>query len=344
MRITVTAIAAPLAALVVAATLAATATAQDAEPASYVALGDSFASGEGAAPDTYLPGTSFPDPASAGRSSTGCHRSSTSWAFRAQTRLGAPALTFVACSGATVADLTAPDDQFAALGEVEPPQIDAVTSSTTVATLSIGGNDAGFDRVLRACAYRPEDPANAGCGRPGTTARRIVEAGLRGLDATLAGAYVTVAARMAPGARLLVVGYPRLFAEGGRGYAPDASVGGAPACRLGVTPLKTPVRVTLRGARFLNTVAADLNDAVRAGVAEAATRLRAAGATQTVAFVASDPAFRGHRLCNASPWINGVRLTAFGAPKRTSLHPGPKGQAAYARAVGAALAGAPGGA
>ena len=120
----------------------------------------------------------------------------------------------MACSGATCADLTAPDDLFAALGEMEPPQIDAVTSATTVATLSIGGNDAGFDRVLRACVYRPEDPGNAGCGRPGSPARRLAEAGLRGLDATLAGAYVAVAARMAPGGRLLVVGYPRPFAEG----------------------------------------------------------------------------------------------------------------------------------
>lgn len=334
MRITVTAIAA-----VLLAALATTAPAQDAAPASYVALGDSYASGEGAAPDTYLPGTAFPDPATGGRSSTGCHRSSTSWAFRVQTRLGAPALTFVACSGATVADLTAPDDQFAALGDVEPPQVDALTPATTVATLSIGGNDAGFDRVLRACAYRPEDPGNAACARAGSPARRTAQAGLRGLDATLAGAYVTVASRMAPGGRLVVVGYPRPFADGGRGYRLDASAGGAPACRLGVTPLRTPVRVTQAGARFLNGVAGDLNDAVHAGVAEAAGRLRAAGATQTVAFVASDPAFAGHRLCNAAPWINGVRLTALGAPKRTSLHPGPKGQAAYARVVGAALAG-----
>jgi hypothetical protein len=329
-------------AAVVVAVLPAAAVAQDAEPASYVALGDSFASGEGAAPDTYLPGTSLPDPATGGRSSTGCHRSSTSWAFRVQTRLGAPALTFVACSGATIADLTAPDDQFAALGRTEPAQVDAVTSATTVATLSIGGNDAGWERVLRACVYRPEDTAGAGCRRAGSPARRLATAGLRGLDARLAEAYVTVASRMAPGGRLVVVGYPRPFADDGRGYRPDPSVGGAPACRLGVTPLRTPVRVTRADARFLNGVAAGLNGAVRAGVAEAAARLRAAGATRTVAFVASDPAFRGHRLCNASPWINGVQLTALGVPKRTSLHPGPKGQAAYARAVGAALAATPG--
>ncbi len=81
----------------------------------------------------------------------------------------------------------------------------------------------------------------------------------------------------------------------------------------------------------------DVNAAVRAGVADAAARLRAAGATQTVTYVATDAAFRGHRLCNVAPWINGVQLTALGVPKRTSLHPGPKGQAAYARAVAGAL-------
>ena len=320
-----------------AAALPAAAVAQDQAPASYVALGDSFASGEGAAAATYLPGTSFPDPASGGRSSTGCHRSSTSWAFRVQARLGAPAVTFVACSGATVADLTAPNDQFAALAGPEPPQIDAVTAGTTLATLSVGGNDAGLEQVLRACVYRPEDPGNAGCRRAGSSARTLAAAGLRGLDATLAGAYVAVASRMAPGGRLLVVGYPRLFAEGGRGYRPDPSVAGAPACRLGVTPLDTPIRVTRDDARFLDASVDRLNAAIRDGVTVATSRLVGARATQQVRFVDADAAFAGHRLCNASPWVNGVEITSSGVPKRISLHPNAKGQAAYARAVGRAL-------
>jgi hypothetical protein len=254
-----------------------------------------------------------------------------------QVRTGASALAFVACSGAEIADLTAPDDRFAAVAPPEPPQIDAVTAATTVATISIGGNDAGYERVLRACLYRPEDTRAAGCRRAGSPARRTAAAGLRGLDGRLADAYVAVASRMAAGGRLVVVGYPRLFAAGGRGYRPDPSVGGAPACRLGVTPLGTPVRVTRADARFLNRVAEGLNRAAAAGAAQAGARIRAGGGTATVAFVASDPAFAGHRLCNAVPWINGVRLTATGAPKRISLHPDARGQAAYARAVTAAL-------
>jgi len=142
---------------------------------------------------------------------------------------------------------------------------------------------------------------------------------------------------MAPGGGLFVVGYPRLFAEGGRGYRPDPSVGGAPACRLGVTPLRTPIRVTRADARFLNRTVDALNARIRAGVAEATARLAGAGATQAVRFVPSDPAFAGHRLCNAAPWVNGVRVTAIGVPKRISLHPDAKGQAAYARAVARAL-------
>ena len=160
-------------------------------------------------------------------------------------------------------------------------------------------------------------------------------------DATATYAPASVASRMAPGARLIAVGYPRLFAEGGRGYRPDPSVGGAPACRVGVTPLHTPIRVTRAGARFLDASVDRLNTAIRDGVAEAASRLAGAGATQQVGFVASDPAFAGHRLCNASPWVNGVEITALGVPKRISLHPNAKGQAAYARAVGAALAATP---
>jgi hypothetical protein len=83
-------------------------------------------------------------------------------------------------------------------------------------------------------------------------------------------------------------------------------VDGAPACRLGVTPLHTPIRVTRDDARFLDASVDRLNAAVRAGVAKAASRLAGAGATQQVSFVASDPAFAGHRLCNTSPWVNGV--------------------------------------
>ena len=321
--------------------LPAAAAAQDEAPASYVALGDSFASGEGARSDTFLPGTSFPDPATAGRSSTGCHRSTTSWAFRVQARIGAPAVTFVACSGADLADLTAPNDQFAAVGEVEPPQIDAVTSCDDARDPV----DRRERRRVRAGPRRlplPSrgHPGNAGCRRyrdrpPGASPR----AGLRGLD-TAPRRRLRQRSRPGwpPGGRLVVVGLSaplRRVADGRTRPTPPA---GGPACRLGVTPLKTPVRIARLDARFLNGLAGDIDAAIarRRGAAPAPGS-SLAGASTTVTFVPSDPAFGGHRLCSRSPWMNALRLTSGGTPKRISFHPNPKGQAAYARAVTAAL-------
>ena len=116
---------------------------------------------------------------------------------------------------------------------MEPPQIDAVTSATTLATLSIGGNDAGFERVLAACLYRPEDPGQrrlpaAGVGRPGASPPPVSA----GSTCASPDAYAAIATRMAPGGRLVVVGYPRLFADGGRALRGPTPAGG----RAGVSP------------------------------------------------------------------------------------------------------------
>lgn len=101
-------------------------------PLSYVALGDSYASGEGLTP--------FVDAA--------CHRSVRSHPFLVE-RPGQStpiatdadlATTFqsLACSGATIADVRA-------------NQLGAVTTDTDLVTVSVGGNDAGFATVLEQC-------------------------------------------------------------------------------------------------------------------------------------------------------------------------------------------------
>ena len=91
---------------------------------SYVALGDSYASGVGTR--TYL------------NDGTSCQRSVYAYpslisAARAYT------LNFRACSGATIADVTS-------------SQLSALSASTAYVTLSVGGNDAGFTSVLTTCA------------------------------------------------------------------------------------------------------------------------------------------------------------------------------------------------
>src|SRR3954449_10471124 len=90
----------------------------------YVALGDSYSSGTGTR-DYSLNST--------------CQRGP--YAYPALIKADRPNtnLNFVACSGAKTAD-------------VMNNQISAVTSTTNIVTITIGGNDAGFSSVITKCA------------------------------------------------------------------------------------------------------------------------------------------------------------------------------------------------
>jgi len=103
-----------------AATLVAPGAPAVAAPPSYVALGDSYSSGVGT--------RSYID------DGTACRRSTYAYPSLIAAARGY-ALTFRACSGARVADVT--NTQLSALG-----------STTAYVTISVGGNDAGFADVL----------------------------------------------------------------------------------------------------------------------------------------------------------------------------------------------------
>lgn len=113
-----------------------------------VALGDSYISGEGA--EHYFPGTD--ESGSAKRNL--CHRASTAYPYLVAKELGA-SLDFLACSGATTADVIrqaqyphSPPDvaggrrQLGGLEEDDPGLV----------LISIGGNDAGFAEIGIDCA------------------------------------------------------------------------------------------------------------------------------------------------------------------------------------------------
>ena len=149
-----------------------------------VAVGDSFASGEGAGP--FDPGTNVPRDR--------CHRSPLAW----PRLLGVPAGRHLACSGASIANLTtasaalAPDDvgQLARL---------AALPGTTHVLVTLGGNDAGFADVVARCVI-------GSC----VTAAQARTAALPALGARLTAAYRAIAAA-APGARVIVVDYPEII-------------------------------------------------------------------------------------------------------------------------------------
>lgn len=142
---------------------------------SYVALGDSYAAGEGG-------GNYVSD-------GTSCDRSPASYPNKVSAAKGLD-LDLQACSGAVVADLTS--------------QYDALGSGTKLVTISVGGNDIGFAPVITDCAK----PAWWGdCGAAVDEAEKIAT---NTLPSRLDQAYATVRAKV-PNAKVVVTGYPRMF-------------------------------------------------------------------------------------------------------------------------------------
>lgn len=142
----------------------------------YVALGDSYASGTGAG--SY-------------GSSGSCMRSANAYAPLWATAHGA-SLTFVACSGAETAD-------------VLNGQVNALNASTSLVTISIGGNDAGFSDVMITCTTG----SDSSCVNRVNQARTFVQ---NTLPARLDNVYATIRSR-APAARVVVLGYPRVMSS-----------------------------------------------------------------------------------------------------------------------------------
>ena len=153
-----------------------TAVPAQAAPSRYVALGDSYSSGTGAG--SYLP------------DGTSCLRSIFAFPSLLASSTGL-ALDLRACSGATVADVTA-------------LQLDAVDSSTASVSLTVGGNDAGFAAVLTECA-KPAWASN--CGAAIDKAVTVIDTVL---PARLTSLYSAIRTR-APQATVVVAGYPRIF-------------------------------------------------------------------------------------------------------------------------------------
>ncbi len=143
---------------------------------SYVALGDSYASGVGTR--SYI------------NDGTSCQRSTYAYPYLLAQQKGY-ALNFKACSGATVSTVT-------------NSQLSAVSATTTYVTISVGGNDAGFSKVITECA-QPGWMSN--CNGAIDGAQSYINNTLPGRLSTL---YGSVKSR-APSAVVVITGYPRLF-------------------------------------------------------------------------------------------------------------------------------------
>ncbi|MEO3935136.1 SGNH/GDSL hydrolase family protein [Dermatophilaceae bacterium Soc4.6] len=205
----------------------------------YVALGDSYSSGVGTR--AYL------------SDGTSCQRSVYAYPSLIAAARGY-SLTFRACSGATSSD-------------VSRTQLDALTTSTRVVTLTVGGNDAGFASVLTTCAA-PSWLTN--CTKAVDTAQAFI-AGT--LPARLSALYSSIRTK-APNAVVVVSGYPRVF----NGQDCNALTFFSPAEET-----------------RLNQTADQLDGVIAA--AAAATGVRYSSPTS---------AFVGHAVCGSPEWLNGL--------------------------------------
>jgi lysophospholipase L1-like esterase len=213
----------------------------------YVAIGSSFAAGPGIPP--VEPG-----------SPAACGRSENNYANVVARDIGAQ-LTDVTCSGATTANVLT-DDQ-----DGQPPQIDAVGSSTRLVTVTIGGND--IDYLGSLISYSCQDENGTNCGTVDTSA---IASALTVLTQRLENVVTAVRAR-APQARILLVNYFTILPGNG-------TCDGIP--------------LTADQLAYERYLAASL-------ARDTAAAARATGSA-TVVDVAGASA--NHNACSAQPWVN----------------------------------------
>lgn len=218
-------------------------------------------------------GDSYASGLGAGTTSGACQRSRRAYAYQ----LGRRVTAFRACGGATTASL-------------RRGQLGAFPSNTRLVTVTIGGNDAGFVDVIETCLFGAADHCD-------TRVQQAEEFVREDLAERLRGVYEAIRER-APQAKVLVVGYPRLFAR-------------KPWCS--------------RVGEIGDTEQRRLNEASNLLARTTQTEV---GRHKGFGFVDVRAAFNGHGVCSSAPRLIGVT-----SPLTDSFHPTARGQVAYARVI-----------
>jgi len=286
-----------------------------------VQLGDSYASGTGVG--SYYPNTDTGPHLDSGEAKPAtydaCLRSKDSWMRRTvlpdtSTSVGAREDAFdtsmdfhsVACSGATTEHADS-DGQF---GEIPQLYSGFLTSDTTLVTMTIGGDDAHFTKILTDCFLTgcPDD----------TTVQGYLSTAAANDQAFLAQVHTA-----APNARIVLLGYPLLF---------DPS--------LTCTSIFTEQQMEL-----LHDWGADLNADEQAAVAQSADATNG-----EAVFWAPDSEFDGHLLCDSDEALHGFteapsddiasdpNWSATSPSSMESYHPNGEGAQLYAAALEHVLA------
>jgi hypothetical protein len=171
----------------------------------YVALGDSYTSGP------LIPTQIF--------SARGCLRSDHDYPHLVAAAWKPSSFKDVSCSGASTAEMT---HSQSVLGGANAPEFNALSSSTALVTLQIGGNDIGFTSIVLHCISVV--PWGTPCknhyvhGSTDTIANNI-NATAPKLAAVIDGIHAR-----APHARVFVLGYPAILPNSGGGCWPKMPI------------------------------------------------------------------------------------------------------------------------
>jgi lysophospholipase L1-like esterase len=149
--------------------------AASASAVNYVALGDSYSSGVGAGSYT--------------SSSGSCDRSTNAYSQLWANANAPAAYVSVACSGATTSTVIS-------------SQLSALSTATTLVSITVGGNDVGFSSVMETCVLDGSDCVSA-VGNAESEAENQLPGELNSVLADIKAD--------APNARVVVLDYPELY-------------------------------------------------------------------------------------------------------------------------------------
>ncbi|MEU7137105.1 SGNH/GDSL hydrolase family protein [Streptomyces sp. NPDC046261] len=291
-----------------------------------VAMGDSFAAGEGASSSGG--GDYFPETDNNGDDSflrSACHRSRHAWSREARLpgkpyNIGDTGDTvdqdfhFIACSGARTNHILT-DMNHGEQAQIEQGYLD---ENTTLVMLSVGGNDANFSDIIKKC-FQSGD-----CTDQDAEERALIKGKVRSdLIKTLDAIH-----KKAENAKIVLMGYPPLLED----KAECLSVTVPPGLQFGISA---------RESRWLN----EMGDLLAEQMESAATTSKP-GVAKKVWFTNPKEQFKGKGICGDPESIHGIvtDLTPGDEPAKSwgplnfgisaqSFHPKLAGARLYADAL-----------
>lgn len=210
----------------------------------YVSLGDSYAAGVGAGHTI--------------SSSGSCERNSDAYSALWAAANEPASFAFKSCSGATVS-------------AVLRKQLSALSGSTTLVSLTVGGDNAGFAPVLETCTFSSTSACVSAINKAETKVADHLPAALDSL--------LSAIKADAPNATVVILGYPDFY-----------DLSNSSSCNA-EDGLSTTDRTDVdQGIDILDGV------------------LQTAAAQNGDVFADVRPAFAGHEICDSDSWLNAIDL------------------------------------